>query len=98
MQQLSPDNNNSWAENTITPKMGRQRKTHKKSHEGCEQCKDRHIKVRRPRPPSSTRYLRPRRHGIIKWLSHNHSSVMKSTHNVETANGTAWRAASRPRL
>lgn len=45
----SLDNNTSKVEKITIINMGRQRKPHRKSHEGCEQCKDRHIKVRRRR-------------------------------------------------
>lgn len=49
VRELFLDNNTSKVETIITIiiNMGRQRKPHRKSHEGCEQCKDRHIKVRR---------------------------------------------------
>lgn len=46
MAELVLNKNTSKVETIIAINMRRQRKPHRKSHEGCEQCKDRHIKVR----------------------------------------------------
>lgn len=66
------DNNTSDAETIFTMNISRQRKAHRKSHEGCEQCKERHVKVRRQRRrliPLSPVGMAIALHSI-SWLSH----------------------------
>lgn len=72
MGHLFLDNNTSKVETIITITMGRQRKTHRKSHEGCEQCKDRHIKVRTRTVPSAClcHIISDRDCHSTNWLSH----------------------------